>query len=66
MSREKATYRDNMEMLNERFPDKDALTRADVAAVLGVSLRSRVLGRIKYNERTRMVSKADFARQICV
>lgn len=65
MSREKATYRDNIEMLNERFPDKDALTRADVAVVLGVTTRSRLLDRIKFN-RLRMVTKADLARQICV
>jgi len=63
MSREKEGYRDNIAMLNERFPDKDALTRADVAAVLGVTMRSRVLDRIKFN-RLRLVTKADLARQI--
>lgn len=65
MSREKEGFRDNIAMLNERFPDKDALTRADVAEVLGVTTRSRVLSRIRFN-RFRLVTKADLARQISV
>lgn len=37
MSREKAGYRDTLALLNERFPDRDLLSRSDVAAFMGVS-----------------------------
>lgn len=66
MSREKECFRENIEMLNARFPDKDMLTKKDVAVVLGVTLRSRQLGRIRFNSATRTVSKADLARQISI
>lgn len=37
--REKAAYRDNLERLNERFPNKELLTKKDVASFLGVCYR---------------------------
>lgn len=66
MSREKEGFRDVLEMLNAQFPEKGMLTRSDVAAFLGVNDRSRILSRIHFNSTTRMVSKTDFARQICI
>ena len=66
MSREKAGFRDAIELLNDQFPGKGMLTRSDVAAFLGVKPRSRKLDRIRFNAATRLVSKADLARQICV
>lgn len=66
MSREKAGFRDAIELLNDQFPGKGMLTRSDVAAFLGVNPRSRKLDRIRFNAATRLVSKTDLARQICV
>lgn len=65
MSREKEGYRDNLALLNERFPGKDVLTRSDVAAFMGVPVRSRLLNRITFNS-MRLVTKSDLARQLTV
>lgn len=65
MSREKEGYRDTMELLNERYPDKDMLTVNDVARFIGVS-RNSVKKKIRFNEATNRVSKCDLARQVCV
>ena len=66
MATEKAGYRENLELLNARFPDKDMLSRGDVATFMGLSYRSRVIDRIHFNRTTRLVSKSDFARQVSV
>ena len=34
MPREKEGYRDNLELLNKRFPDRDMLTISDLCPVL--------------------------------
>lgn len=64
MGREREGYRDNYAMLNERFPNKDVLDRRDVALLLGVTTRSRLLSRIRFNK-LRLITKADLARQLC-
>ena len=65
MPREKEGYRDNMALLNERFPDKDMLGPGDVAQFMGVSWDT-VRRRIRFNAATKRISKADLARQISV
>lgn len=35
MAREKPFYRENLELLNARYPDHDMLTPTEVAAVMG-------------------------------
>ncbi len=66
MSREKQGYRDTLAALNEMYPDKGMLDRQEVARFLGVH-RTTVLRRgIAFNSKTRRVTKADLARQICI
>ena len=64
MSREKEGFRDNMALLNERFPEKEMLTIADAAEFMGVS-RWTARRHIVFNQQTNLVTKAEFARQIC-
>ncbi len=66
MSREKPGYRDTLALLNERFPDKDLLSRSDVAAFMGVTTATVRRRGIVFNAVTRRVSKADLARQVSV
>ena len=65
MSREKEGFRANMELLNRRFPDKDMLTRVEAAEFMGVSVDT-VRRRVQFPRKLRLISKADFARQISV
>ena len=65
MPREKEGFRDNIALLNARFPDKDMLSKADVAEFMGVSWDT-VKRHIRFNAATKRVSKADLARQISV
>lgn len=65
MPREKEGFRDNMALLNERFPDKDMLSKGDVARFMGISWET-VTRRIRFNKTTKRISKADLARQISV
>lgn len=65
MPKEKEGYRANLELLNNRFPDKDALNITDVARFLGQSVKT-VRRKIMFNETTGLVTKADLARQVCV
>ena len=53
-------------MLNEMFPDKGALTRNEVAKFLGVNRSTTYTWKIQFNPVTKRVTKADFARQICI
>ena len=64
MSREKQGYRDTIAALNEMFPDKGMLTRQDVARFMGRSVET-VRRRISFNK-DGLLTKADFARQICL
>ena len=63
MSREKPGYRDNLELLNLRFPDAEMLTAAQVAQFTGLSAQT-VRKKFELNRLTRRISKADLARQI--
>ena len=64
MSREKQGFHDTMAQLNEMFPDKGMLNQTDVARFMGVH-RTTAARRIKFNS-MKLVTKADFARQICI
>ena len=66
MSREKQGFRATIAQLNEMFPDKGALTRNEVAKFLGVNRSTTYNWKIQFNPVTKRVTKADFARQICI
>jgi len=63
--REREGYRENLRLLNERFPNKDMLNVSETAAFMGVC-RQTAARRIKFNENTGLVTKTDLARQISV
>lgn len=63
MGREKQGYRDTIAALNEMFPEKGMLTRQDAVKFMGVSL-STVRKKIQFKDG--LLTKADFARQVCV
>lgn len=63
--REKEGYRDNLQRLNEAFPDKEMLAIGEVADYLGIS-RDTVRRRLKFNDATKRITKPDLARQITV
>lgn len=62
MAREKPTYRDNLDRLNAKFPDKEVLRYADIANYLNLSL-STVKRRYQgdYNPKIHGISKTVFA-----
>lgn len=64
MGREKECYRDNMEAVNARFPDKLCLTKTDVRALTGWGFNT-IRKRLRFNQFGE-ISKADFCRQISV
>ena len=65
MPREKEGLRENIELLNARFPDKDMLTPVEVAEFMGVSQKT-VRRRIRFNASPKRITKADLARQVTV
>lgn len=65
MSREKDGYRENLELLNARYPGADMLTINQVAAFTGMT-RQTVRQKFPFNDLTRRISKADLARLISV
>ena len=64
MSREKEGFRETIAQLNEMFPDKGMLNQKEVAQFMGWH-RTTVARHIKFNT-MKLVTKADFARQICI
>lgn len=65
MAREKEFYRDNLEILNTRYPDHDMLSFAEIKAVTGFTdtrTIKKYLGRHIVNER---VCKPALARYMC-
>lgn len=65
MAREKATYRDNLELLKEFFPGKMVISIDEAARFIGCCRNTVVnnYGRIFKNGRTTI---ANFAREISV
>lgn len=65
MPREHPDYRANIELLNQRFPDHDMLTREEVLQVTGyrnMNTMLKYLGKSFVNKR---LSKATLARYMC-
>ena len=65
MPREHPDYRANIELLNQRFPDHDMLTREEVLQVTGyrnMNTMLKYLGKRFVNKR---LSKATLARYMC-
>lgn len=65
MAREKECYRENLEILNTRFPDHDMLTMEELMQVTGYKSINTVrkhFGKILVNKR---ISKAALARWMC-
>ena len=65
MAREKEGYRDNLELLNVRYPDHDMLTVEEVMQVTGIRTKDTVrkhLGQFYVNRR---ISKVALARYMC-
>lgn len=63
MPREKEGYRDNLELLNARFPDHDMLTIAEVMQVTGYKSKDTV--RKYYPFVNGRISKPALARKMC-
>ena len=62
MAREFEGYRDCLELLNVRFPDKDMLNIAEVMQFCGIS-RNTAKKQIKFNSFGK-ITKSDLARQV--
>lgn len=65
MAREKEGYRDNLELLNERFPNVDMLNMAQVMAVIGCADRRTLMRKIPKNWVNGRLSKVYLARYMC-
>ena len=63
MPREKEGFRDNLERLNEKFPDKELLSRCDVADFLGIH-RTTVARWFNFSVHG-YISKVTLARALC-
>lgn len=66
MSREKQGFRETIAALNEMYPDQGMLGKSEVARFLGVNRTTVYRHKIKFNDKTGRVTKADLARQICI
>ena len=65
MPREKEFYRENLEILNTRFPDHDMLTIDEIMQVTGytsINTIRKIFGKMLVN---RKLSKAALARYMC-
>ena len=66
MGREKSGFRDMVEDLNARFPNRAMINIKDVCQYTGWS-RNTIRKYITFNERMGgVISKVDLARQLCV
>ena len=65
MAREHPDYRNNIELLNERFPDYDMLTIEEVMQVMNVKSRKTVLKHLGTSFVFNRISKARLARYMC-
>lgn len=66
MSREKDGFRENLELLNKRFPDHDMLTIKEVQQVTGYASRKTVLKHMGHHAiGGSRISKVHVARFMC-
>lgn len=61
MPREKEAYRDNLQRLNDAFPQKEILRRGEVVKFLGIDYRT---AEKLYTFKECYISKATLARQM--
>lgn len=66
MGREKEGFRENLALLNERYPEHDLLTIEEVTQVTGFRSRKTVLKHLgSYVVGGRRISKVHVARWMC-
>lgn len=65
MAREKEGYRENLELLNERFPNVDMLNMNQVMIVIGCGDRRTLMRKIPKNWVGNRLSKVYLARYMC-
>lgn len=65
MGRELDGYRENMELLNTRFPDHDMLSMEEAMQVTGCKDRRTLLKHFGNNFVNRRISKVFLARYMC-
>lgn len=65
MAREKEGYRENLEILNTRFPNVDMLSQDQVMMVIGCADRRTLRRRIPGNWVGGRLSKVYLARYMC-
>lgn len=65
MAREKEGYRENLELLNNRFPDHDLLSMEEVMQVTGYTDRRTLLKYMGKNFVNKRLSKVYLARYMC-
>lgn len=65
MAREKEGYRENLELLNNRFPDHDMLTMDEVMVATGYKSKNTILKHIGCFFVNNRISKVYLARYMC-
>ena len=65
MAREKEGYRENLELLNNRFPNHDLLSMDEVMQVTGYSDRRTLLKHLGSYFINKKISKVFLARYMC-
>lgn len=65
MAREKDGYRENLELLNERFPDHDMLSVEEVMQITGYKKRDTVMKHFGPMFKNHRISKVFLARYMC-
>lgn len=66
MAREHPDYRDNLEMLNRRFPDKDFFSIQEIQSYVGWKSNKTAYKHLsEYMNSFGMVFKTDFAKFLC-
>lgn len=65
MAREKECYRENLEILNTRYPDHDMLTIEEIMQVTGYRSINSIRKHLGNHLVNRKISKAALARYMC-
>lgn len=65
MAREKQDYRENIQLLNERFPQHDMLTELQAMEVTGYKSRTTLRKHLGQSFAGKRISKAAMARWMC-
>lgn len=65
MAREKEGYRDNLELLNLRFPEHDMLSVEEALQVTGYQKRDTLMRHLGDKFVNRRISKVFLARYMC-